>query len=304
MYLRAALTSFRRGGSSLPTDVISQSDVAVDVEHLAAYNRVCGFGLRDELPATYPHVLAFPLQMRLMTSAGFAFPLPGLVHIGNRITVARPVLASSRFSLQVRAVDLRPHERGRQFDVVSELLVDSAVVWTDVSTYLRREGSSGSSGSGSSDVPAPSAVWSVPADIGRRYADVSGDRNPIHLNAFAARLFGFRRSIAHGMWTKARSLAALEGRLPSAYTVDVRFKLPVLLPAKVGFSASAVGDGWEFAVHDIRSGRPHLAGTVAAFTAASTLVQSNGAPPDSRLSTGSELSTGAPLSRSTRHPRE
>jgi len=252
MYLRAALTSFRRGGSSLPADELFHADVAVDVSHLASYNRVCGFGLRDELPATYPHVLAFPLQMRLMTSPGFPFPLPGLVHIANRISLARPVLASERFDLRVRAVDLRPHERGRQFDVVSELLVDSAVVWTDVSTYLRREGSSGSGGS-LAEAPEPSAVWSVPGDIGRRYAAVSGDRNPIHLNALAARLFGFRRAIAHGMWTKARSLAALEGRLPSAYTVDVRFKLPVLLPAKVGFSASPAGEGWEFAVHDARS---------------------------------------------------
>jgi hypothetical protein len=264
MYLRAALTSFRRGGSTLPADVLSRSDVVVSLEHLAAYNRVCGFDLRDELPATYPHVLAFPLQMRLMTSSGFPFPLPGLVHVGNRISLARPVLASEHFDLRVRAVDLRPHERGQQFDVVSELLVDSVVVWTDVSTYLRRSGS-GSAGSGSSDVPEPSAVWSVPADIGRQYAAVSGDRNPIHLNPLAARLFGFRRAIAHGMWTKARSLAAIAERLPSAYTVDVRFKLPVLLPAKLGFSASPVGDGWEFAVHDVRSGRPHLAGTVAAF---------------------------------------
>jgi acyl dehydratase len=265
MYLRAALTSFRRGGSTLPETELTRSDVAVDVAHVAAYNRVCGFGLRDELPATYPHVLAFPLQMQLMTASGFPFPLPGLVHVGNRISLSRPVLATDRFDLRVRAVDLRPHERGQQFDVVSELLVDSAVVWTDVSTYLRRSGS-GSGGSGAAaEVPSPSAVWSVPADIGRRYAAVSGDRNPIHLNPLAARLFGFRRAIAHGMWTKARCLAALEARLPAAYTVDVRFKQPVLLPAKIGFSASSVGDGWEFAVHDVRTGRPHLAGTVAAY---------------------------------------
>jgi acyl dehydratase len=282
MYLRAALTAFRRGGSSLPSDELSRSDVTVDVGHLAAYNRVCGFGLRDELPATYPHVLAFPLQMRLMTSAGFPFPLPGLVHIANRITVSRPVLASERFDLRVRAVDLRPHERGRQFDVVSELVVDSAVVWTDVSTYLRREGSSGSGGSGPSDVPEPSAVWSVPGDIGRQYAAVSGDSNPIHLNTLAARLFGFRRAIAHGMWTKARSLAALDGRIPPAYTVDVRFKLPVLLPAKLGFSASSAGDGWEFAVHDVRAGHPHLTGSISAHEPLTppTVVGAGGSAPE------------------------
>jgi MaoC like domain len=262
MYLRAALTGFRRGGGELPDVVRSQEDVTVDPEHLAAYNKVCGFTMRSAVPATYPHVLAFPLQMGLMTDPAFPFALPGLVHVANRITVHRQVSVGERFALRVHAADLRSHERGQQFDVVSELVVDSSVAWTDVSTYLRRDGGSGPGGSGGSDVPAASAVWRVGGDVGRRYAEVSGDRNPIHLYPLTARLFGFRRAIAHGMWTKARCLAALEGRLPSAYTVDVRFKLPVLLPARIGFSASEQGSGWEFAVHDVRGGKPHLAGSV------------------------------------------
>lgn len=35
------------------------------------------------------------------------------------------------------------------------------------------------------------AVWRVSADVGRRYATVSGDVNPIHLSALAARALGF-----------------------------------------------------------------------------------------------------------------
>ena len=262
MYLRAALTGFRRGGSELPDLVRSQEDVTVDPVHLAAYNKVCGFTLRSDVPATYPHVLTFPSQMALMTDPAFPFPLPGLVHVANRITVHRPVSVGERFSLRVHCADLRPHERGQQFDIVSSVLVDSSVAWTDVSTYLRRDGSGGSGGS-DSPVPTASAVWRVGGDVGRRYAEVSGDRNPIHLSPLTARLFGFKQAIAHGMWTKARCLAALEGRLPSSYTVDVRFRLPVLLPARVGFSASERGGGWEFAVHDVRTGKPHLAGTVS-----------------------------------------
>jgi acyl dehydratase len=108
-------------------------------------------------------------------------------------------------------------------------------------------------------VPQPTAIWRVGPDTGRRYAAVSGDHNPIHTSRLGARLFGFARPIAHGMWTKARCLAALDGRLPDAYTVDVAFKLPILLPAKVGFHAAPA---WTFAVHDAKSGRPHLSGTV------------------------------------------
>jgi acyl dehydratase len=241
----------------------------VDPAHLAAYDRVCGFRLTDELPVTYPHVLNFPLQVKLMTDPGFPFPLVGSVHLANRITQYRPLRVSDRFGLQVRVADLRPHPKGRQFDVISEAVISETVaggevVWRDVSTYLRRGG-----GSGPRDerepvaAPEPTAIWRVPGDTGRRYAEVSGDRNPIHLHPLSARLFGFPRAIAHGMWTKARCLTALEGRLPDAYTVDVAFKLPVLLPARVGFAARETETGWRFDLFDARTGKPHLAGSVS-----------------------------------------
>ena len=115
----------------------------------------------------------------------------------------------------------------------------------------------------STEPPEPTAIWHVPDDVGRRYGEVSGDRNPIHLHPLTARLFGYPRAIAHGMWSKAKCLAAFEGRLPDAYTVDVRFKAPVLLPAKCGFAAQASEDGWSFDLFDTRKGKPHLTGTIA-----------------------------------------
>ncbi|SEP73485.1 MaoC like domain-containing protein [Lentzea xinjiangensis] len=251
MLLKAALTSLRRGGT-LTAEPVSASH-EVSVRHLAAYNAVCGFGLRDALPLTYPHVLGFPLQMKLMTGAGFPFPLPGLVHVANRITQSRALAVGEPLEITVSARDLRPHPQGTQVDVVTSV----SGVWEGVSTYLRRSG--GTSGPGEElERPAGSAVWRVPADIGRRYGTVSGDRNPIHLHPVGAKLFGFPRAIAHGMWTKARCVAALEGRLPEAVTVAVRFKKPLLIPGRVEFSASGSADGWEFAVW---GKGPHLVGS-------------------------------------------
>jgi acyl dehydratase len=88
---------------------------------------------------------------------------------------------------------------------------------------------------------------------------VSGDNNPIHTRPLIARALGQPGTIAHGMWTKARALAALEADLPDAFTVDVRFKLPLPIPGRATFSTT--GDG-AFAVHDAR-GRPHLEGRVS-----------------------------------------
>ena len=268
---RAALGALPLPGSrpradDLPDVELVLPAVRVDLEHLAAYARVCGFGLGDELPPTYPHVLAFPLAMRLLTDSAFPFPMLGLVHVDNSITQRRPLRLDEAFSLRVRAADLRPHERGRQFDVIQEATVGDELVWRDRSTYLRRSPSTGRRPKDDRPPDGPAtAVWQVGDDIGRRYAAVSGDRNPIHLSALTARALGFPRAIAHGMWTKARCIAALQGRLPAGYTVDVAFKVPVLLPTTVTFSAeTTAGGGWRFGLREARSGRPHLAGTVTA----------------------------------------
>jgi acyl dehydratase len=201
--------------------------------------------------------------MRLMSAPDFPFPVVGLVHVANRITVHRPIDAGSRLDLAVRAADLRAHDRGRQFDIVATAVADGEEVWRGVSTYLKKERPRERRDRGDQPPrPVPSARWRIPARVGTDYAAVSGDHNPIHMSRLGARLFGFARPIAHGMWTKARCLAALEGRLPAAYTVDVDFKLPILLPATVTFAATPAGEGRHVAVHSAGSGRPHLTGSI------------------------------------------
>jgi acyl dehydratase len=260
LYARIALGAVRRRPDTLPDRELTREDVAIDRHALAEYDRVCGFRLRDELPATYPHVLAFPLAMELMAAPDFPFSPLGLVHIANAIEQLRPLRADERLDLRVWATDLTPHDRGTQFQLHADASVAGDVVWRDRSTYLHREGKRSAPKRDEAPEPPPaSAIWAVPGDIGRRYAHVSGDANPIHLHPLAAKAFGQPGAIAHGMWTKARCLAALEGHLPPAYTAEVRFKLPVRIPGRIAFSSR---DG-EFALHDARSGKPHLSGRVS-----------------------------------------
>ena len=278
LYAKAVATARSRRGDQLPETSVEMADVTIDREQLASYAEVCGFRHSDVLPPTYPHVLAFPLAMTLMVDPSFPFPLPGLVHVANRITQQRTLRADERLTLRVRATNLRPHPRGRQFDMTIDAAVAGEPVWAEASTYLRRERASSkpaSSNPSTSSTPSPSggeqgggiaptAIWRIPRNIGRRYAAVSGDINPIHLNPLVARLFGFRRAIAHGMWLKARCLAALEGRLPHVLTAEVEFKSPVLLPSTVGFSSQLKGSTWAIAVFQRSSGRAHLNGSIEA----------------------------------------
>ncbi|HET8758270.1 MAG TPA: MaoC/PaaZ C-terminal domain-containing protein [Solirubrobacteraceae bacterium] len=259
IYARVVLGALRPGRPAALPDRELTRRVEVDRDHLVEYDGVCGFRLRDELPPTYPHVLAFPLAMELMAAADFPFSPLGLVHIGNRIEQRRPLRADERLDLRVWAADLGPHDRGTQFVLHGEAAVAGEVVWRDASTYLHKERKSGSPPRDGDEPPAASAIWTVAGDTGRRYARVSGDANPIHVHPLAAKAFGQPTTIAHGMWTKARCLAALEGELPAAYTADVRFKLPLRIPGRAAFSYR---DG-EFTVHDARSGKPHLSGRVS-----------------------------------------
>lgn len=253
------------GGDELPDTVKEAAGVEVDRANLAAYQKVCGFRVSDALPATYPHVLAFPLAMALMTDRSFPFGLLGLVHVANRIEQRRVLGAAEPLDLRVWAEELRPHPRGRQLDVVAEASAGGEVVWTDRSTYLKRGKGSGERAERPEPPADPAAAtWKVSGDIGRRYAAVAGDRNPIHLHPLSAKAFGFPRAIAHGMWTKARCLGALEARLPDAYSVEVAFRAPVLLPATVRFASEARGGGWAFALTGRDGERVHLTGAVEA----------------------------------------
>jgi acyl dehydratase len=262
------------GGGSFPERTLVLRDVDVDRNRLAAYNRVCGFRLGDALPPTYPHMLAFPLHLALMTSGDFPFPAIGLVHISNRLIQRRQIDARERLEIRVWATPPEPHPRGQQFAIHSEVRVDNEAVWEEESVNLRRGGSGSSSGTGSGEPPPvsgppssedlpPKATWKLHGDLGRRYGAVSGDLNPIHVHPLTARLFGFPTAIAHGMWTKARCLAALATELPPSFTVEVAFKRPILLPATVQFAEARQGSEIRFGVRDARKRTPHLDGVAA-----------------------------------------
>ncbi|MFF3310712.1 MaoC family dehydratase [Streptomyces sp. NPDC002952] len=242
--------------------------VRIDLARLAAYERVCGFATgADALPVTYPHVLGFPLAMRLMAARSFPLPLLGLVHTSIEITRHQPLSTTSEYELTTYVEELTPHHRGTQAVVVTEAGTDGTVVWESRSTYLARHRTPRQAGptppptapgeqnptSSEAGRPPVMATWRVGADTGRRYAAVSGDRNPIHLHPLTARPFGFPRAIAHGMWTVARCLA----EHPSDGPVHVRaeFKAPVLLPGTVTYTS----EGTSFALRG-EGDRLHLTG--------------------------------------------
>lgn len=288
--VRGAVTSpFKhpgRPGATLPTDRLTLPAAPAAPGPLAAYRRICGFPAPESgpgsasgsasgsgpLPLTYPHVLAFPLTMRLMTARRFPLPVVGLVHTWIEIVARRPVQSDESLELTLYADELTPHRRGTEVTMVTEARVAGALVWESRSGYLSRHATTAAGSTREADgSPALPAVaeWQLPGDLGRRYGAVSGDRNPIHLHPLTARLFGFPRAIAHGMWTVARCLAEADGQPGEIRSVRADFRAPVLLPATVTYAADPAGNA--FALRSESSsgsgtgtggGRVHLTGAV------------------------------------------
>jgi acyl dehydratase len=270
LYAKAAVTAWGRGGD-LPEEHLARKGVSVDPAHLAAYTRVCRLPLNDVLPATYPHMLTFPLQMALMSGRSFPLALPGLVHVRNRIDVLAATPTDAALDLEVWAERFATHRSGATVDLCATVSAGGQEVWRSTSTYLAR-GAKAPEGAPEADVEVAvgdlervAATWRIPDDAGRRYAKVSGDVNPIHLSGLTAKAFGFKRAIAHGMWVKARVLGALAGRLPEALDFDVAFRKPLFLPSTVTLSTAEVDRGWEVAVRNATSGAEHVVGTIRAL---------------------------------------
>jgi acyl dehydratase len=251
------------GGRELPDTTLVLNDVTTDRDRLARYDRVCGFDVSDTLPPTYPHMLAFPMQLQLLTDGSFPFPAIGLVHIVNEIVQRRPIRATEELQVKVWATNLREHPRGQQFDLRSEVRSSGELVWEETSTNLKRgkrnEDAAKEPEPPSAEDLSPTATWELGGDLGRRYGRVSGDLNPIHMHPLSARLFGFPSAIAHGMWTKARCLAALEAELPDRFTVKAAFRKPIILPTKVQFGEQQSATGIQFGVLS-EKGDSHLDG--------------------------------------------
>ena len=273
-YLRILLArkpSFACGGVPRIEAVLDR--FTINPRHLARYRRVCGDRDATELPITYPHVLAAPLHLAMLACDAFPVSLLGVVHTRNRIIQQRPLRTDDTGEIHSWMEGHRETARGQEIDLQTQLRVGGQPLWSEVSTLLARRAEghrpprTREGGLPQLDVPprqdVSTSTFVVSPGVGRQYARVSGDFNPIHIMDVTARFFGFKRAIAHGMWSLARCAAEIGAPTFSRpCTLDVAFKRPISFRARTVLESWMADQRMGFSLRDSEIPRDHLLGTI------------------------------------------
>ncbi|MDA7760457.1 MaoC/PaaZ C-terminal domain-containing protein [bacterium] len=251
-------------GDSLPAISAEWQNMPIDTQHLAQYNRICGFA-EHKMPATYLWTRAFPLIMRILVSKQFPLPAMGQVHLSNQISVHKTFDISKKITITAAVAHSKLSSKGLEWTMQLTADVEGISVWSSQSTFLHRCKTGIERNSKTIEkAEGESQQWSLAKDLGRRYAAISGDYNPIHLGALSAKVFGFKQAIAHGMWSKARCLAALDAVIPeSGYQVNVNFLKPVYLPSTVNFYTNPEDGRHNFCLYYSSGEHRHLQGSIS-----------------------------------------
>ena len=246
---------------------------SADAARLTQYREVCELPDTGTLPLLYLHAMAMPLHMAIMSHAHFPLRLLGLVHWSNQIESLRPIGNAEVLDMHCTLDGIQTTERGQSFAIHTTLSAKGSVAWRETSTFLSplarsKSGKKPAADGGEPDWGQPVAQWAVAANAGRRFAAPSGDWNPIHVSALTARLFGYPRAIAHGMFSAARCLALLQAKLPAdqPLKLDLRFKRPLLIPGQVALYTHEdpqASGSTRFVLKVEGTGEPHIEGLLS-----------------------------------------
>jgi acyl dehydratase len=210
----------------------------INAKHLKRYKDFVGFTGDTIIPLSYFYLFAQRAQLSMMMDSRFTYPVPGLVHMANSMQLIGPVDAVLPLELDITVTQEPVAQTGR-LCILFEVTIEQQGVPRVICTS-RYQGKRANKKDVAKDVQEaleklePFANWAVQSNTGRQYASISGDYNPIHLWPWSARLFGFEKPIAHGMYAIAKAQALIENSLSRPVTsLTATFMKPALLPGHV-----------------------------------------------------------------------
>lgn len=268
---KAFKTLPKKSGAAFPSIKYVLESVQADPSKLHAYNTLFGY-TGDIVPSTYWHTRFFPIRILLAADKKFPFPLPGMVHLTDTITQYEPIKASDTLRMECYLGKCMRHEKGTAFETITQLFLHDKLVWEENTVNLRiGKTQLGEEEYSAYEFPLVESTketeLTIPRSMGKKYAHISGDFNPIHVSVLGAKIFGFKTSLMHGWYSLNKLLAPHQPLMDEKHTLFVAFKKPLFLPGNVVLKESATKDGFQFEVTDKKEGYPNLKGTIKSLTA-------------------------------------
>ena len=282
MYRRILFTRRKRGkrGAPLPPMTSAWKGLKPDIDKVREYRDATGMPAAETLPLLYGHVLTAGLHIGMISDPRFPFSALGMVHARQHVLLRRAIGQDETLDAECGIAESRVVKAGMEFDVATSIASGEEVVCENLSTYLIR-GKFGDPVEPPAYAVLPalgdidearSREWNVPKNMGRRYARIARDYNPIHISTILAKLFGFPRSLIHGMWSAAKASAELPA-LPEDQPLrcDLTFKGPIFIGSRATLNVSPGETAHRFDVFATGNPRPCVVGQIRTVSADATM---------------------------------
>ena len=238
--------------------------LAIDQQKYKKYCEVCQIPASDDLPLLYPHVLSSSLHMQILTDKAFPLKLLGAVHLRNKIIVHQNITVNDQLLFKVELKDKLILKGGIEFSFSTQAYSNDKLVWESLTTYYKR-GKFGTIDAETSPVNMVTlentekvTSWYLNKNLGKAYAKVCNDYNPIHVSKTLAKLFGFKRDVAHGMGVLTTALDRVKtSQIQYPFKNEVIFKGPLFLESEVSVVKSPQTPG-RFDVYCGTNNRPSI----------------------------------------------
>lgn len=233
---------------------------------LADFINLSGLPPAEQLSILYPHTVSFPMLMAVLSHPAFPLPIWKLLQVRNRLVQHEPIAFDAVLDFTVRTGDRRVLEKGVEMDLQVNARAGGRTVWEAVNTFYAR-GRYGTAGAAQAEAFASPAVagstateWRMPGQGRWRYGRLSGDVNPLHMNNWYARRFGYVGAFTHPQ----RAIGQCLGHLGAAHHVPMQLetwiKGPVFYGARVGLRSEPRPAEQLFALHVDGDARPAIVG--------------------------------------------
>ncbi len=215
--------------------------ILLKAERLKAFADVVG----DPESPVFPVTLIKEPFTKLFADPDFTGDFQRMVHGEQAFVFHRPLKALDLLSVRGRVLSIEDKGSGQLLNFGTKIYTEGELLVEMESRLFFRGESKGAPGAPPPPKPAPERTFETTsaADLPKRYAAVSGDDNPIHLDEALAKSVGFKGVILHGLCT----LALVAKQLPRPLKrLDVRFAKPVYPGELLKTSLWKAEGGWTF----------------------------------------------------------